>query len=209
MATEDAVESLPSSAESVKFFVPTEKEEKKLDLKKIILISIGYASLIFALLALFFPMWIDHSTGSFLNLWQINPAGIPLWHWEILWYYDIFLPYIYISVIALVILCILLYILIRRCYNLVMHDWREPNPGTSYFTFCIIILLAIIPAAFFLPEFMVSDPMVSAPYTVLYGPSWGLAFGWYALLLAGILGFTYSKLKENFEKPKEEDWKSL
>ena len=141
----------------------------------------------------------------------MESAALPYYHWEILWFYLLDLNYFFyslLSIIALILLNFVLYKLIRRAWHVARHNWKEPEPGSSYFGFAIVILLGVVGASFILPEFVVTAAVI-APYTVLYGPSWGLGFGWYALIIAGVLGLIYTKVKEIIEKPKEEDWKAL
>ncbi len=213
MAAEESTELLsepaPTSKESAKIIAPKEEEEK-LTIKRWILIIIGYSALIFMLLSLFFPFWTDYTAVNyrFLSLWRIKFASspLPLYHWDIFFQYMIFPQYIFPSALILFLLSMIIFKLAKRVWNLVMHDWKEPSPGTASL-WIAIILFALTILFSFLPEFNLSG--YSNYVTILYGPSWGLSFGWYSLLIAGILGRIYNKYAELLEKPKEEDWKGL
>ncbi len=208
MSTEESEELTPTSKEVAKLVIPKEEGEK-LGTKKLVIIIIGYISLIFAFLALFFPLWNDYSLvpPNFISLWRINILGTVVYHWEVLWFYQIYMSfnmlYIIFSIFFLQLLIFIVIYLAKRVWNIVMHDWKKPIFGTPFFSFSVIILLIIVLASFVLPEFDVSGN--PGYITVLYGPSWGLSFGWYSLLLAGIFEMIYSKLSTSIKEEKKEE----
>jgi hypothetical protein len=89
-----------------------------------------------------------------------------------------------------------------------MHDWKDPSHGAVFFSISIGVLLWLILDSFYLPAFnQVNQGIASGTpgyFSFIYGPTWGLSFGWYALLLAGILGIIHEQVKKMIKKSKEE-----
>ncbi len=211
MAAESTDEFSAVSKDSA-MLIPTAKEETQLSKKEIIALAIGYASLVFMGLSLLFPIWADNTLGSsnFISLWRMNLLSGPLvttpaYHWEILWYFRDYLIYILISIVFLSVLIVSVILLTKSIWNAVRNDWQKPKVRTSPFIFAIVLGAAVVAASFLYPEFDIYSYGVPGVYTVIYGPSWGLSFGWYSLLLAGLLALITQRIYENIEKAKEEE----
>ena len=192
MATAEAAETAIPPEETEKLFLPP-VEKAKFDVRDLILKIIGYASLIFLGLSLFFPYWNDStSTYQFISLWQRTDwSGTPYFHWEIIWNWQIYGIEIILSIVQLCFLISFIYLLVK-------HVLKRTFPGTGFF-WCSIFLA--IPCAFGFPftyGFSFGMP------TPIYGPTWGLAFGWWALLFTGILGMIRKNYAALLKREKEE-----
>lgn len=203
MAGEEAAEPSPISKESAKIIIPTEEEEK-LDRKQTFLMILGYTSLVFAGLSLFFPIWIDvtPSPDNFISFWRVTASGNPIFHWELLYYWRYYREYILLSIVCLICLISIIATLAKCAWKLITDDWKKPSPIISYFWIGVLLIPLIFIESFLMPELQISG--YPGYFTVLYGPSWGLSFGWYALLLAGILAIIHGKLTEMIKKSEEE-----
>ncbi|MHA1132319.1 MAG: hypothetical protein ACTSQI_17265 [Candidatus Helarchaeota archaeon] len=210
MATESPAEFSTVSKESAKL-VLNKEEDTQLSKKELIVLGIGYASIVFMVISLFFPLWVDNTiapNNSFLSLWRLTALGAPFYHWEILWNYQLFLSnffYIFISTIVLTLLIVIILLLAKTVWKLVLDDWKTPVVRSSLFGIALGAMLILIPSSFLVPEFNIYNYGLPGIYTVLYGPSWGLSFGWYALLFSGICAIIYKRINEMIEKTKEEE----
>ena len=193
MATEEEAESQTPPEETEKFLLPAE-EKAKVDMNKLILTILGYATLIFVGLSLFFPYWNDFtSTYQFISFWQRTlPDGTILFHWDILWNWQLYGIEIVLSIHQV---CFLVTFILM----LVNHVWKRSFPGIKFFWYSIFLA---IPCAFGFP--FTYGFSFSGPLTPLYGPTWGLAFGWWALLIAGILGMTRQYYSDMLKRKKGE-----
>ncbi|MFX1294737.1 MAG: hypothetical protein ACFFD2_07765 [Promethearchaeota archaeon] len=204
MATETSAELSPTSKESAKLLIPMEEEEI-LDKKQLVIMTLGYLSLVMALMSLVFPLWADNTPilRNFVSLWRITYSGIPYYHWNVIWNWQIFLQYVFLSIFFVLMLSSVLILMGKSVWKLIRHDWKKPIERVSFFWISVLILLMIVLISFFVPEFdMSSNPGF---FSVLYGPTWGFAFGWYALLIAGIIEIVRKKLNQMIEKSKIEE----
>ena len=128
MATEAPAEPSPTLKESAKIVVPTEEEEK-LDKKELILMILGYTSLVFALVSLFFPLWNDNTVAptNFVSSWRITISGTPYYHWDIFWLWQtqLYQKYIFPSAFFLAMSIIVIGFIVKSVWKLVMHDWKQ------------------------------------------------------------------------------------
>jgi len=158
---------------------------------------LGFSSLIFIGLSLFFPYWNwSNSSHHFISLWQMTDDGNMLYHWDILWNWQQYGLVILISIHQLAFL--ITFILLLARYLL-----KRTFPGIEFFLFSIP--LAVV-CAFIFPATIGFS--YSGPLTPLYGPTWGLAFGWWSVLIAGILGMA-RKYYSNMVKRKKTESEEL
>jgi hypothetical protein len=201
----EAAPKIPAPARNTeKLILPTD-EETKLDKNQLILMGLGYASLVFLALAIFFPYWNDFLAlpPQSISLWQrtVSP-GVLLFHWEVIWYWPIYGFEIILSIVVLSALIPMIILLIR-------HIWKRTFPGSGFFT--VSILLGIVCGLGFplFSSFDFGTPYGYAFATPIYGPGWGLAFGWWALLISGFLGLIRKKYAEMLEREKKEKEESF
>ncbi|MHA1267081.1 MAG: hypothetical protein ACTSRS_17715 [Candidatus Helarchaeota archaeon] len=188
---------------TAKFPIKAE-EEGKLDKKHLILQGLGYASIIFLTLSLFFPYWNDFNAipTQYISLWQLTHSYTPVppnpaFHWEVLWYYYQFGPTTLLS-------GILLSFLIYFTISLIKYFWKRTFPSPHLFGLAIFLA---IPTGLGFPltyGFSFSSPYGYAFATPIYGPGWGLAFGWWALFIAGVLAIFRNRYAKMLEREKEE-----
>jgi hypothetical protein len=222
MSAEEAAKKAEEKAvskEAARLVTLTE-EKKKLDIKNLIQDILGYTTLIFLIICLSFPFWNwnDSGTVHFISLWQrtVDIAPTPFYHWDILWDYAYFSFEIIVSAVALVFTAIIIVIIVKNVYKIVKGIFIKspkrsedkqsaPFPGPALFTLSILTGITF-GVGFPLMETVGFD--FGGPLTSLYGPTWGLAFGWWALLIASILALirhNYSKMLEREREEKEEE----
>jgi hypothetical protein len=208
----DSMDEFSAVSKESAMLIPTAKEETQLSKKEIIALAIGYASLVFMGLSLLFPIWADNTLGStnFISLWRMNLLSGPLatspaYHWEILWYFRDYIPYIFLSILFLSVLLETIVLITKSIWTAVRNDWQKPKVRTSPFIIAILLGAVVVVASFVFPEFDIYSHGLPGIYTVIYGPSWGLSFGWYSMLLAGLLGIITQRIYEDIEKAKEEE----
>jgi hypothetical protein len=196
LATDEEAESPTPPEETEKLLFPPE-EKAKFDVKGLILKILGYASLIFIGISLFFPYWNDFtSTYQFISLWRMTESGIPYFHWEIIWNWQI---YNVEAILSAIMLSFLIYFIL----SIVKQLLKRTFPGIELFAFCIFLA---IPCAFGFP---LTFDFPFGPLTPIYGPTWGLAFGWWALLFAALLAMIRKYYAAMLKHEKEESEAAL
>ncbi|HUY00056.1 MAG TPA: hypothetical protein VMV49_10915 [Candidatus Deferrimicrobium sp.] len=221
MSAEEAAKKVEEKAVSKEAarLVTLAEEIKKLDIKKLIQEILGYTTLIFLSLSLFFPFWNwdDSGTYYFISLSRRSTplSPIPYFHWDIFWDYAYFSFELIVSAVALIFLAVIIIIIVKNVYknvkNLLIkspkfNEEKESSsfPGPSLFTLSIFTAITF-GIGFPLMETVGFD--FGGPLTSLYGPIWGLAFGWWALLIASIFAlirYNYSKMLEREKEEAEE-----
>jgi len=188
-------------SETEKFIIPTDEEEKK-DTKQLILLIMGYCSLVFIVLALFFPFWnwFDVGTYHYISLWQATgtgpTVGIPFDYWTVFFTFigDLFtmitnpawpitspIDQIIISLFHVNISIILIIYLIRKF-------WKRTFPKGGFFW--VAILFGVIYGVGFPLYVGFSFGFMPPDYYIassIYGPKWGFAFGWWALFIGSVI----------------------
>ncbi|NVM55656.1 MAG: GlyGly-CTERM sorting domain-containing protein [Candidatus Helarchaeota archaeon] len=150
--------------------------------------------MVFLGLSLFFPFWNDSTTiHQFISLWRLSISGIPFYHWEVFSSWASFGFILIFSIIALNILVLFIILIVK---NLLKRTFF----GTSLFWLSFILM----PVFGLLFPLMIGFDFLNLGSS-LYGPTWGLAFGWWALLIAGILGLIRKYYSDMLEREKEEE----
>lgn len=215
--TEAAPKIAAPPPETEKIFIPTD-EEKTRDIKQLILTILGYASLVFIVLSLFFPFWNWYNLTEYhyVSLWQGTDAGVPFDYWTVFFTFigDLFAkitapltPFtdgtekIAWSIFGVNISLVFIILLIR-------YFWKRQFPKTGFFT-TSILLGAVYGVGF--PyyagfSFSFTPPYISTP---IYGPTWGLAFGWWALFIGGMIAFIRKLWLEKIEREKREEGEGI
>ncbi len=213
--TEEVAKPPPIPVETEKVIIPSDEEEK-LSTKDMILSILGYISLIFVVIALFFPFWnwydTSNSTYHYISLWRgtSTTSGIPYFHWEVVVTYisnlinglinpqNGFPSFGRDTIWAIVGVNFSLVFIILLIY----YIWKRKFPKTVFFTFSII-LGALFGVGF---PLSVDFPFISNGETQisLYGATWGLAFGWWALFISGIIGLIRKLYLDKLMREKKE-----
>ena len=204
-------------SETEKIIIPTDEEEKK-DTKQLIQMIMGYCSLVFIVLALFFPFWTwyDGSTSTyhFISLWQATGTnvfkGVPFDYWTVFFTFigDLFtmiaIPWsitapieqIIFSLFHVIISIILIIFLIRKF-------WKRTFPKSGFFW--VAILFGVIYGVGF-PAYVGFSFSFTPPeiYTSIYGPTWGLAFGWWALFIGSLIAVIRKLWLDKIEREEKE-----
>lgn len=196
----EAIAKVPTpSEETEKIIIPID-DEKKLEKKELVGIILGYASLIFLGLSLIFPYWNDFTVTptQYISLWQRTVwSGVPLYHWEVIWYWQIYGIEIILSIFILIILISFILLIVK-------HIWKRTFPGTGFFWMAILLGIA---CGFGFPFTYGFD--FGGPLPPIYGPTWGFAFSWWALLICGILAIIRQKYLEMLQRDKKEKEESF
>ena len=214
----EAAPKIPTpSTETEKIIIPTEEEEKQ-NIKELILMIMGYASLVFIVLSLFFPYWTwyEGATYHYVSLWQMTGSGasvgIPFDYWTIFFTFlgDLFtmitnpawpitypIDQIIISIFHVNIAIVLIIYLVRKF-------WKRTFPKGGFFT--VAILFGMMYGVGF--PFLVGFDFSYVPpdiYTPIYGPTWGLAFGWWALFIGSMIAVIRKLWLDKIERQKKEE----
>lgn len=203
-------------AETEKIIIPADEEEKK-DIKQLILTIMGYSSLVFIVIALFFPFWnwYDLGINHYVSLWQATgtgaTVGIPFDYWIVFFTFigELFAqitapgtPFTYgldliaWSITGVTLSLVLIILLIR-------YFWRRKFPKAGFFT--VSILLGALYGVGF-PYFVGFSFSFTPPeiYTSIYGPTWGLAFGWWALFIGSLIAVIRKLWLDKIEREEKE-----
>ncbi len=197
--------------ETEKIIIPMEDEEKQ-DLKRLILTIMGYCSLVFIVLSLFFPFWQWNNLVeyNYVSLWQATSSGIPYDYWTVFFTFigDLIamIPFTYpfdsiiISIVGINFELVFILLLIR-------YFLRRKFPKGGWFWTCILFgaMYGVGFPALIGFSFSFTPPNI---YTPLYGPTWGLAFGWWALFIGSIIAIIRKKWLQKIEREEKEEEES-
>ena len=108
-------------------------ETQQLDIKKLIETILGFTSLGFLVLSLFFPYWNSSITSlpQYISLWQLNDTGIALFHWDVIYYFF----YGSTNFMQLLFSIVTLSLLVSEAIIISVLSLKRKFPGTFFFTY--------------------------------------------------------------------------